>query len=298
VPVDSAMVRKNGTVNATDSILSEIRFTIPQNRLQSNNGLLRSDIIILNIIATNAANGWKRPIYFTSPFGELGFGQYLRKEGLSYRLVPVLPKDQASKWLIRIYQKDNNIDDQYQKMMNKFVFESKKGVYFDEENRRHVLSLRNAYAEAAGTMADEGKKEEALKLLEKSETLISAEKLPYAMTSRGNTHNINGLAYLEACYKAGNKQLAQNVKAALKKDFEQQKKYYDYLKAERPDLFIGFDGRDGEAARNQYFMELLDELVKKYEPETAIPASEGPVNIITTKGPDSINKKDTGKKPG
>jgi hypothetical protein len=214
---------------------------------------------------------------------------------MAYRLVPVQPKDEASKWIIRIYQKDNNSDDQYQKMMNKFVFDSKKGVYFDEENRRHLLSLRNAYAEAAGTMADEGKKPEALKLLEKSETLISAEKMPYAMASRGNMHNMNGLAYLEACYKAGNMQLAQTVKGALKKDFEQQKKYFDYMKAERPDLFAGFDGRDGEAARNDYFLQLLGDLIKNYEPETAKPTTEGPVNITKPAGPDSAHKKDSVK---
>ena len=297
VPVDSAMVRKNGTVNAKDTILSEIRFSIPPKRLDPNNGLVRSDLIILNIIATNAANGWKRPIYFTSPFDELGFGQYLRKEGMAYRLVPVIPKDESSNWLINIYQKDNNTDDEYQKMMNKFVFESKKGVYFDEENRRHVLNLRNAYAEAAGNMADKGKKEEALKLLEKAETMISANKLPYAMTSRGNSHNINGMAYLEACYKAGNMQLAQSVKAALKKDLEQQKKYYDYLRTDRPDLFAGFDGRGGEAERNEYFLQLFGELIKKYEPEAAKTAVEGNVNITNPPGPDSAKQKDSLKKP-
>ena len=42
--------------------------------------------LYLNIIA---ANKWKRPIYFTSPYGELGFQQYLRTDGLTYRLVPV-----------------------------------------------------------------------------------------------------------------------------------------------------------------------------------------------------------------
>ena len=117
------------------------------------------------------------------------------------------------------------------------------------------------------------------------------------MTSRGNSHNINGLAYLEACYKAGNMQLAQTVKGALKKDFEQQKKYYDYIRTERPDLFVGFDGRDGEAARNEYFLQLFGELVKKYEPETVKPTTEGPVNIINSSGSDSINKKDSGNKP-
>ena len=134
-------------------------------------------------------------------------------------------------------------------------------------------------------------------LLEKAETMISANMLPYAMTSRGNSHNINGMAYLEACYKAGNMQLAQTVKAALKKDLEQQKKYYDYLRTDRPDLFAGFEGRGGEAERNEYFLQLFGELIKKYEPEAAKTPVEGNVNITNPPGPDSAKQKDSLKKP-
>ncbi len=69
VPVDKNVVLANGTANAKDSIVSALEFEIPKNNLYKN------DIAVLNIIA---ANKWKRPIYFTSPFGELGFGKYLR----------------------------------------------------------------------------------------------------------------------------------------------------------------------------------------------------------------------------
>ncbi len=62
----------------------------------------------------------------------------------------------------------------------------KKGVYFDEENRRHLLNIRSVYAEAAGNMADKGKKEEAQKLLDKVEAGIDPGNLPYAMVSRFN----------------------------------------------------------------------------------------------------------------
>ena len=60
----SNLVRQNKTVNANDSVVPEMRFEIPRNML------LKNDLAVLNIIA---ANKWKRPIYFTSPFGELGF---------------------------------------------------------------------------------------------------------------------------------------------------------------------------------------------------------------------------------
>ena len=70
IPVDAELVRKNGTVNPTDSIVDEIRFEIPKTVLYKN------DAAILNIIASNK---WKRPIYFTSPYGELGFSSFLRQ---------------------------------------------------------------------------------------------------------------------------------------------------------------------------------------------------------------------------
>ena len=243
--------------------------------------------MILNIIA---ANNWKRPIYFTSPLSELGFSDYLRKDGLSYRLVPVRTNNMSNNWMINTYQRDNNLDAMYSNLMNKFVFASKRGTYFDEENRRHVLNIRNTYGEAAGNLADAGKKQEAVQLLDKCESLISSEDMPYAMTSRGNSHNINGLAYLEAAYKAGKMDLAQKVNAALKKDFEQQKAYYDYLRTNREDIFSHFDGPNGEAARNENFLGLLSVLEKRYVPNAAgSTPTEGPKTIQTTPG-DTLNR--------
>ena len=122
VPVDESVVRSNGTVNAKDTVLSAIQFEIPRQALYKN------DAAILNIIA---ANKWKRPIYFTSPYGELGFQNYLRQDGLTYRLVPVAKNDVNLDWAKDV-------------MMNKFRFggADKTGVYYDEENRRHLnLSL-------------------------------------------------------------------------------------------------------------------------------------------------------------
>jgi hypothetical protein len=236
VPVNTELVRKNGTVNAGDSVLSEMLFEIPMNKLKG--GLVRSDFIILNIIASNQ---WKRPIYFTANFGELGFGQYLRKDGMAYRLVPVVNKAPQQNWIVEqafrqnglggTQIRDNNTDSMYRVMMNEFEFggANKKGVYFDEENRRHILNIRALYGEAAGNMADLGRKEEAQKLLDKVEAGINPANLPYAQASRYNGHNQTGLIYLEACYKAGKTELAEKVRQAVKKDLEQQMNYYAAL---------------------------------------------------------------------
>lgn len=59
------------------------------------------------------------------------------------------------------------------KAMNVFVAGNAnvKGVYFDEENRRHLNSIRTAYTELAIDLAAKGRKEEARKVLQKVDQL-------------------------------------------------------------------------------------------------------------------------------
>lgn len=299
VPVDAAKVRANKTVNPEDSIISPMVFEIPQRKLGV--GLSRSDLMVLNIIA---ANKWERPIYFTSPYGELGFGQYLRKDGLAYRLVPIRTEYPQANWtleqVLRQAQlggtqiRDNNEAVMFDNLNEKFRFggAGQKGVYFDEENRRHLLNIRSVYAEAAGNLADKGEMEKARQLLDKAETGIHPENLPYAMVSRFNSHNQTGLLYLEACYKAGKTDLAEKVRLSIRKDLEQQRKYYDYLKNNRPELFGGsLEGT--EVYFNEALLTALDAIEKRYAPQVqAQQPAEGNSTIINSPG-DTTNKNDT-----
>lgn len=297
VPVEKDLVLKNGTVNATDSILTEFRFDLPQR------ALMKNDLIILNIIA---ANKWKRPIYFTSPMGELGFSQFYRKDGIAYRLVPVAPKFTQMNWTVdqslrqnglggTQIREDNN-DAIFKNLMTKYEFggANKKGVYFDEENRRHILSLRGIFGEAAGNLADAGRKEDAKKLIDKVEAGILPENLPYAMTSRYNSHNQTALVYLEACYKAGKTELAEKVRKDVRKDLEQQARYYDYIRTEKPSFWGGFERT--EAPINERLLRVLSDIEAKYAPQTQPKTNtEGPTTIQTTAKPDSNTTKDTNK---
>ncbi len=54
--------------------------------------LLRKDSVLINVLRNVAAGGWKRPIYFANtlnPSSFLGLGDFLRLEGLAYRLLPI-----------------------------------------------------------------------------------------------------------------------------------------------------------------------------------------------------------------
>lgn len=209
VPVDVNLVKRNGTVNANDSVLNNIVFEIPKSALYKN------DAAILNIIA---ANGWKRPIYFTSPYGELGFGNYLRQDGLTYRLVPVANSEVNLDWVKDV-------------MMNKFKFGNadKAGVYFDEENRRHLNSIRLAYAQAGINMAQSGRKDEAKQMLQRADKMMLEENMPYGMPSRNQMHNLFAYQFALAAYTAGDNALGDKVSNALLKDMNEQKTYYESL---------------------------------------------------------------------
>ncbi len=269
VAVDAELARKNGTVNATDSVLSHMLFEIPAER----GVLTRSDLMILNIISTNQ---WHRPIYFTAPYGELGFGQYLRKDGLSFRLVPIITKPLQQNWITDqamrevgaggTQLRDNNLDAMYKNLMSKYEFggANLNSVYFDEENRRHLLNIRGIFAEAAGNLADAGKKDEAAKLLQKAEQGISTKNLPYAMVSRYSQHNQNALVYAEAFYKAGKLAEARKISAAIRKDVTEQKNYYEYLRVEKPEYYHGLGGV--EAQFNELMGHVLEKIEEHYDP--------------------------------
>jgi Protein of unknown function (DUF2723) len=250
VPVDIALVKQNGTVNATDSVVSELQFDIPKNYLYKN------DAAILNVIA---ANKWKRPIYFTSPYQELGFQGYLRQDGLSYRLVPVADGDVNKERVVDV-------------MMNKFVFggAGKKGVYFDEENRRHLNSIRLAYAQAAGNLADGGRKDDAKKLLHKCDDAMLETNMPYGMASRQQQQNYFSIQMVLAAYKAGDTTLATKIGNAVKKDMEQQVTYYESLPDAKREAM-----RQEEERNKQYLMGLMqmEQQFTKPAPMTETPGA-------------------------
>ena len=245
VPVDKAMVLKNGTVNATDSVVAEMRFDIPKS------ALVKNDLALLNIIA---ANKWNRPIYFTNPGAELGFDQYLRRDGLSFRLVPVENSRVNTDWM-------------YDKAMNKFGFGNAniKGVYYDEENRRHLQTIRTAYGELALDLAAKNRKEEAKKVLEKADKMMDQSNFPYGLTSRGNSQNRTSLMFLEACYSAGDTVLANKVANSVKTDLQQQLKYYNSLSADKQ------EGMSEERRMADNYLKGLEQMQTVYNPRIQIP---------------------------
>ncbi|MGC4034579.1 MAG: DUF2723 domain-containing protein [Chitinophagaceae bacterium] len=214
IPVDQKFVKANGTVQPTDTVVSELQLDISSKRY-----LFKNDLAMLSVIA---ANNWKRPICFTSDreLADLGLGKYARQEGMTYRLTPV--ENSAV-----------NNDVAYHNIMEKFAYgrvSGKRPVYFDEENRRRLNYIRLAHAQVAISLAQAGRKEEARKVLERFDQNVSEKDFPYGMTTnRGNQHDAIASQFLQACYIADDITLAKKVSASIKKDLNEQLKYYSSL---------------------------------------------------------------------
>jgi hypothetical protein len=127
---------------------------------------------------------------------------------------------------------DYNNDVAYTNVMTKFAYgnASTPGVYYDEENRRHLNTLRATHAQLALSLIDEGKKDSARKLLEYFDQHVLESNFPYGMTSnRANQHDKISMSFLLACYLSGDLILAKKVAASIRKDLFQQMRYYKSL---------------------------------------------------------------------
>ena len=172
IPVDSAAVIKNGTVapELASRIVKSINFTIDRNYI------LKADLMILDLLATN---NWNRPVYFAITVGDdsfLGLQDYFQLEGLAYRLVPVQNPPSRGDSFGRVA---SNI--MYDNVMNKFKWGGvdKNEVYMDENNQRMTMNLRSNFDRLASALISEGKKDSAVKVLDKAFEVLPEINVPY-----------------------------------------------------------------------------------------------------------------------
>jgi hypothetical protein len=220
IPVNVAEVLKNNTVDIHDSarVLPQLPFQI------SKSYLLKNDLAVYDIIA---ANEWKRPIYFTSPT-DLGLNDYLRMDGLTYRLVP-LKKEESNDPMGA--DKNVNIPVMYDNLMQKFQYggANVQGTYFDEPNRKLLQYVRNSYTRLGTALAMDNRKDSALSVLNKSDKNLLEGNFPYAMTTPGQMHNYSSMQTVYAYYLAGDNKKADEIAQKIIKDCTQQIQYYGGL---------------------------------------------------------------------
>jgi hypothetical protein len=211
LPVDTALVIKNGTIKQKDAglIVPSIEW-----RFQ-NNHLTKSDFIVLDILANN---NWERPIYYVSSGhdGTLGLDNYFQLEGFAYRLVPVRSSVANQLDVGRI-----DTDILYDRLMNTYRYGNMNDpkVYLDDFHVRtmSVIRLRNRFVRLADELIKKGDFEKAKLVLDKCYELTPNDKLPYDYFS---------VAMANSYYKISHPEKANSILNQYSEICDANLKYY------------------------------------------------------------------------
>lgn len=234
VKVDKDAVLKSGLVNMADSAkIADITFVLKKDQVY------KPDLGILNIVAAVAKEGWKRPIYFSAGFPGgndfQGLEEYMQMEGLANKLVPVRTVGSSPAEGAQQRVNNNKSLDLY---LNKFLWggTDRKNIYFDEKNKAMLMSYRYSGTKVAESLIREGRKEDAIKLLDKITNNITYESYQYDQTM---------WPVINAYYAAGAKERATQLASIIVRDGEKMANYLSGITDEKKRQWgIDVDGRE------------------------------------------------------
>jgi hypothetical protein len=194
------------------------------------NYLRMDQLVLLDIIASN---NWQRPVYFASIQEPRTYGldKYLQLDGYAYKLTPYKsnPQDLQEVGLLTI-----NSDALYDKYMNRYEFASlgKSNVYLDWTHvyTVSILGLREKFVRLAEILIGEGKKDKAIKVLDKITTMLPHENIPY---------NYEMLGIINGYFLAGQKAKGEVLLRKMEKISKENLQYYRTL----PSNDLGYEIR-------------------------------------------------------
>ncbi len=245
---------------------------------QDVNVLYVNDQVVLSILAANAADGWKRPIYFATTAAQdsqVDLDDYLQAEGLALRVVPIQSDTPGGRIV-----PDVLID-----RLSKFRFTNlaDPGAYFDENIRNMMDNYRSSViGPAAEGLARQGRRAEAQALLDRVEAEIPFETVPpdfISLYTLAEAHAVLGndervLALVERAEPLAMQQLQG---ATTQRGIEIGVQYYQtiqslYLDQGAFDRAATFSGQIADALGDENFRLSPEELRRMVESRPTRPA--------------------------
>lgn len=245
IPVNADAAVASGMVapELKDSIVSRI---VPD--FTNKRGFTMSEIASLDIINTNAMQGWKRPVYFAVTVGSsyyLGLEDYFSRTGLAYRVVPLKGVS-------------NNIDTDkmYDNMVNKFRWGGidkatpEHPLYLDENVRRMCNTHRMMFGDLVVQLIAEGKTDKALTALD-----LIMEKIPGWQV----THDLTSISLAQSYLDLGEKTKGE---ALLTEILDNSAGYLNWYK----DLTSGqLRSVGSDYQKHLYIIQAIHEMSTSYE---------------------------------
>jgi hypothetical protein len=213
-------------------------------------GLEKKDLAILDLLVTN---NWERPIYLNHTSMSqinIDLSPYAVQEGNAYRILPVKNPRKDREYLV---DTERSIDI----MLNKFRYRGldNEKIYYTDDYRGFVVNHRSSLNSLAQALIDEGKMEQADKVL-----LFSLAKMPDKAIKYDHTTPET----IDLLFQVGEKDKATEVAKTLGDRAEEMASF----------LIDENQGFSTELRRNIFVLNALqrtlyengqDELAKKYE---------------------------------
>ena len=211
VTIDKAAVKRSGMMMASDTIPDRMVIS-----LAGKNALYKGDLMMLEMISQC---NWTRPVYVALTVGQenyMNLGDNFIQEGLANRITPFTTNAHGAK----------NFDTEktYRNMMTRYKYGglSRPGLYLDETVMRMCYTHRRLFGQLALQLIGEGKKDKALKVLQKANKEIPTYNVPMNYMS-GGTDIAKAYALL------GQKKEALKCLNAVWNDAAQYERYYQSL---------------------------------------------------------------------
>ncbi len=247
LPIDVEAVKKAGFVpKEYESLVT------PQMAWSAGkSGVMKPELIQFDIIAQNAATGWKRPVYFASTLPSasyLNLKEYMQLEGYAYRLMPFKIPEAKDGFV----NSDIMFDNLTKKMFWRDLDNANTYYHSDFYLEVPVVTARLAFLRLADQLVREGKFAKAKAALDYCLKVMPDKTIPYDQLSA----NFVAL-YLAAGDKKTGLQMADTI-------MNRNSKALDYYLNDRRSS----DSR--EVQTNLYEMQIIVEGVKNAKlPEAA-----------------------------
>ena len=224
IPTDSIVL----TVNREDVIRSGMKLpggpdSIPEKMVISLKGkqkVSKSEMMVYEMLAHHH---WTRPMFMSTTLGEdneANLTGYLQLEGLARRITPFPQPEGAC-----------DADRMYDNMMNRFRFGnlSQPGLYLDETTLRMCFTHRAMFVTLAKQLLKEGKRDKALKALQKCEKEIPAYNVRYEFSSVGYDYATGLFDMPEIFHQLGHDKESERILLSIAKNAAQYLDWYNTL---------------------------------------------------------------------
>ncbi|HMO41320.1 MAG TPA: DUF2723 domain-containing protein [Saprospiraceae bacterium] len=225
IPVNRNQLIASGAVNPADS--ARIPDRIPLNVSGKDFYLLKDDLAVLDIIASNM---WERPIYFAvtcRPEKFFGLQDYMSLEGLALRITPVRSNSDPNYGIVGSGRVDS--DAIYTNVMEKFRWGNfdKYDLFVDRSYAPSIQSMQTMILRASANLIAKTDTTRAIALIDKYFESFPHMNFPY---------DYRTMYMLNVYFQADAYDKAKPHLEILANELEQQLAFYDSLS---PDLISG-----------------------------------------------------------